>query len=76
MGFFRRAAVRISLKQLGERSALPHRKKTTRSQSRMCPAMFAGQSLPAGMPSSYQRRTPPSCRMRMVSTTCSEDTWA
>ena len=56
IGFPARKAVRISLKQFGDSIARSDRKKTTFSQPCMCCAMLAGQSLPAGMPSSYHRR--------------------
>jgi hypothetical protein len=50
------AAVVISLRQFGDSSAVRLRKNSTIRQSRICTAMFRGQSLPAGIPSSYHRR--------------------
>ena len=74
-GFLRMTAVLISLKQFGEAIECADWKNTDAAQSRMCCAMFCGQSLPAGMPSSYQRRTQRSRSRRIVSNTASESLW-
>ena len=69
------AAVLISLRQFGEASAVRLRKKRTIRQSRICTAIFRGQSLPAGMPSSYQRRYRRSWIGRIVLMTAAESRW-
>ena len=56
-GFFRATAVSISERQLLEARAVLDRKNRTMAELRMWVSMFLGQSLPAGMPSSYQSRT-------------------
>ena len=75
MGFFCLAAVVISLRQLGEAMAVRLMKNRTVRQSRMWFAIFLGQSLPAGMPSSYQSRYLCSWMGRMVSMTAAESRW-
>ena len=56
-GFFSATAVSISERQLGESRAVLDRKNRTMAAMRMWVSMFLGQSLPAGMPSSYHSRT-------------------
>ena len=74
-GFFRATAVSISDRQLGERRAVSDRKNRTMAERRMWVSMFLGQSLPAGMPSSYHSRTFFRWSRVMVSSTSWELRW-